>query len=202
MLECLRAHPDARHPPLGGTGDGGRMALTAGGALWATEVPVQGTSGAPSQGRSSSPGPARPSASSLFRSPASAASASRRPGSPRAAQHLPAARRGDRHRDRIDDRRHPPETLLGEGQAPSAALTGGFHWALWACGTIALLALPATATFARRKTSGRFRGGRWIAAFRRITTPRSGDWARRAPPRQMRERVTMTTGHMTIADSQ
>jgi MFS family permease len=42
-------------------------------------------------------------------------------------------------------------TLIGEGKAPSAALTGGFHWALWACGTIALLALPATATL-RRKT--------------------------------------------------
>jgi MFS family permease len=43
-------------------------------------------------------------------------------------------------------------TLLGEGQTPSAALTGGFHWALWVCGAIALLALPATATLARRTT--------------------------------------------------
>src|SRR5260370_707069 len=42
---------------------------------------------------------------------------------------------------------------------------------------------------------------RWIAAFRRITTSRSGDSARRAPPRQMQERVTMTTvGRTTIAD--
>jgi EmrB/QacA subfamily drug resistance transporter len=45
------------------------------------------------------------------------------------------------------------KTLLGEGQTPNAALTGGFHWALWVCGAIALLALPATATLARRKTS-------------------------------------------------
>ena len=45
------------------------------------------------------------------------------------------------------------KTLLGEGQTPSAALTGGFHWALWVCGAIALLALPATATLARRTTA-------------------------------------------------
>jgi MFS family permease len=44
------------------------------------------------------------------------------------------------------------KTLLGEGQTPNAALTGGFHWALWVCGAIALLALPATATLARRTT--------------------------------------------------
>jgi len=31
------------------------------------------------------------------------------------------------------------------------ALTGGFQWAFWACGTIALLALPATATLLRRR---------------------------------------------------
>jgi MFS family permease len=44
------------------------------------------------------------------------------------------------------------KTLLGEGQTPSAALTGGFHWALWVCGTVALLARPATAILARRTT--------------------------------------------------
>jgi EmrB/QacA subfamily drug resistance transporter len=44
-------------------------------------------------------------------------------------------------------------TLLGEGKPASVALTGGFHWALWACGGIALLALPATATLMRRKTA-------------------------------------------------
>ena len=45
------------------------------------------------------------------------------------------------------------KTLLGEGQAPNAALTGGFHWALWVCGAMALLALPVTATLARRTTA-------------------------------------------------
>jgi EmrB/QacA subfamily drug resistance transporter len=41
-------------------------------------------------------------------------------------------------------------TLLGRGQPASVALTGGFHWALWVCGAIALLALPVTATLLRR----------------------------------------------------
>ncbi len=45
------------------------------------------------------------------------------------------------------------KTLAGEGQPPAAALTGGFHWALWICATIALLALPATAILLRRKTN-------------------------------------------------
>ena len=49
------------------------------------------------------------------------------------------------------------KTLLGEGLTPSAALTGGFHWALWVCGIIAVLALPATATLIRRKKSPRGR---------------------------------------------
>jgi EmrB/QacA subfamily drug resistance transporter len=40
-------------------------------------------------------------------------------------------------------------TLLREGKPATVALTGGFHWALWVCGTIALLALPATATLRR-----------------------------------------------------
>ena len=38
---------------------------------------------------------------------------------------------------------------LGQGQSASVALTGGFHWALWVCGVIALLALPVTATLLR-----------------------------------------------------
>ena len=43
-------------------------------------------------------------------------------------------------------------TLLGQGQPPAVALTGGFRWALWVCGVIALAALPVTATLlARRK---------------------------------------------------
>jgi EmrB/QacA subfamily drug resistance transporter len=44
------------------------------------------------------------------------------------------------------------KTLLGEGQTANVALTGGFHWALWVCGTIALLALPVTAILIGRKT--------------------------------------------------
>jgi hypothetical protein len=39
-------------------------------------------------------------------------------------------------------------TLLGEGKPASVALTGGFHWALWVCGAIALLALPRPLPFA------------------------------------------------------
>jgi MFS family permease len=40
--------------------------------------------------------------------------------------------------------------LLGSGQAPDAALTGGFQWAIWVCAAIALLALPTTAILLRR----------------------------------------------------
>jgi EmrB/QacA subfamily drug resistance transporter len=40
--------------------------------------------------------------------------------------------------------------LAGEGDMPGAALTGGFHWALWVCGAIAVLALPVTVTLRRR----------------------------------------------------
>ena len=42
------------------------------------------------------------------------------------------------------------KTLLGKGQAANVALTGGFHWAFWVCGTIALLALPVAATLTGR----------------------------------------------------
>ena len=45
------------------------------------------------------------------------------------------------------------KTLIGEGKAAPVALTGGFQWAFWICGTIALLSLPVTATLFRRKTS-------------------------------------------------
>ena len=41
-------------------------------------------------------------------------------------------------------------TLLGQGKPVNVALTGGFHWALWVCGTIALLALPTAATLLPR----------------------------------------------------
>jgi EmrB/QacA subfamily drug resistance transporter len=41
-------------------------------------------------------------------------------------------------------------TLLSEGKPASAALTGGFQWALWVSGAIALLALPVTAALRLR----------------------------------------------------
>jgi EmrB/QacA subfamily drug resistance transporter len=44
-------------------------------------------------------------------------------------------------------------TLLGQGKPANVALTGSFHWALWVCGAIALLALPVTATLFRRTTA-------------------------------------------------
>jgi len=44
-------------------------------------------------------------------------------------------------------------TLLGQGRPVNVALTGGFHWAFWVCGAIALLALPVTATLLRRATA-------------------------------------------------
>jgi EmrB/QacA subfamily drug resistance transporter len=44
-------------------------------------------------------------------------------------------------------------TLLDEGKPANVALTGGFHWALWICGAMALLALPVTATLRRTKAS-------------------------------------------------
>ena len=44
------------------------------------------------------------------------------------------------------------KTLLGEGRPVGVALTGGFHWAFWVCGTIALLALPVAATLIGHKT--------------------------------------------------
>jgi len=34
--------------------------------------------------------------------------------------------------------------LLGQGHAAATALTGGFHWALWVCGLIALSAVLVT----------------------------------------------------------
>ena len=40
-------------------------------------------------------------------------------------------------------------TLLHAGNAPPAALTSGFHQALWVLGAIALLALPAIFTLVR-----------------------------------------------------
>ena len=41
-------------------------------------------------------------------------------------------------------------TLLHQGAAPAVALTGGFHWAFWACGLIGLAAVPVTFLLVRR----------------------------------------------------
>jgi EmrB/QacA subfamily drug resistance transporter len=40
-------------------------------------------------------------------------------------------------------------SLLAQGRATNAALTGGFQWAFWVCGAIALLAPPAIAILRR-----------------------------------------------------
>jgi MFS family permease len=45
------------------------------------------------------------------------------------------------------------KTLASEGKAMNVALTGGFQWALWVCGGIALLALPTTAVLLRRRAA-------------------------------------------------
>jgi hypothetical protein len=42
------------------------------------------------------------------------------------------------------------DTLLARGEAPHAALTGGFQLALWVCGATALVALPTIAILLRR----------------------------------------------------
>jgi MFS family permease len=42
------------------------------------------------------------------------------------------------------------KTLAAQGKANDVALTGGFHWAFWVCGLIALAAVPTTAILVRR----------------------------------------------------
>ena len=44
--------------------------------------------------------------------------------------------------------------LLGQGHTTAEALTGGFHWALWACGLIGLTAVPIALLFVRRSDFG------------------------------------------------
>jgi EmrB/QacA subfamily drug resistance transporter len=44
------------------------------------------------------------------------------------------------------------KTLLGEGNTMNVALTGGFQWAFWVCGTIGLLALPTIALLRSKAT--------------------------------------------------
>jgi hypothetical protein len=43
------------------------------------------------------------------------------------------------------------DTLIGDGETATVALTGGFQWAFWVCGAIGLLALPTIAVLVRRK---------------------------------------------------
>jgi EmrB/QacA subfamily drug resistance transporter len=50
------------------------------------------------------------------------------------------------------------KTLLGNGDTAQAALTGGFQWAIWVCGAIALLALPTTAILLRRRRTNEVEG--------------------------------------------
>jgi hypothetical protein len=40
--------------------------------------------------------------------------------------------------------------LLGQGHAVAAALTGGFHSALWVCGLVGLSAVPVAFLLVRR----------------------------------------------------
>jgi EmrB/QacA subfamily drug resistance transporter len=42
------------------------------------------------------------------------------------------------------------KTLTADGKSANVALTGGFHWAFWVCGLVALVAVPTTAVLIRR----------------------------------------------------
>lgn len=44
-------------------------------------------------------------------------------------------------------------TLVRHGYATAAALTGGFHWALWVCGLTGLAAIPAAFVLIRRRNA-------------------------------------------------
>ena len=50
-------------------------------------------------------------------------------------------------------------TLVGQGKAANVALTGGFQWAFWVCGIIAVLALPATVALFRRQAAAAIPAG-------------------------------------------
>jgi hypothetical protein len=43
--------------------------------------------------------------------------------------------------------------LSSDGKTVNVALTGGFQWAFWVCGAIALLALPALVVLRRKATA-------------------------------------------------
>jgi EmrB/QacA subfamily drug resistance transporter len=51
------------------------------------------------------------------------------------------------------------KTLLAQGDATRAALTGGFQWAFWVCGAIALLTPVTTALILRGKRTHEIEGG-------------------------------------------
>jgi EmrB/QacA subfamily drug resistance transporter len=61
--------------------------------------------------------------------------------------------------------------LLAEGKPASVALTGGFHWALWVCGAIALLALPVAATLRTRHMAAAARPDGAIPGAAPLETP-------------------------------
>jgi hypothetical protein len=50
--------------------------------------------------------------------------------------------------------------LLGRGDALADALTGGFHWALWVCGLVALAGVPVALILVRPG------GSRFLDGFR------------------------------------
>ena len=95
------------------------MAMIGGGILWSTQVPVHGTSGPAWPGRSSSSESAPRLPSSRSRSPPWPGSPSTRPAWPPGSQHLPAARRGDRRRHSVHDRRHPRQHPAPPGRRTS-----------------------------------------------------------------------------------
>ena len=129
------------------------MAMIAGGVLWATQVPVQGHFWSSLAGPFFVAGPAQRSPSCRFQSRAWPASPGRRPalasGLLNTSQQLGGAI-GIAIASTVAATHL--KTLLGDGQTPTAALTGGFQWALWVCGTIALLGVPTAAWLVRRKT--------------------------------------------------
>jgi sugar phosphate permease len=45
------------------------------------------------------------------------------------------------------------KSLIGDGKTANVALAGGFQWAFWVCGAIALLALPSLALLRREATA-------------------------------------------------
>jgi EmrB/QacA subfamily drug resistance transporter len=55
------------------------------------------------------------------------------------------------------------KSLIGDGKTVNAALTGGFQWAFWVCGAIGLLALPTVAILRGKTTASGVEGA--VPAF-------------------------------------